>query len=85
MIPPGGSYANFARSLLYVALSRCKSLAGLFLIMYKMTAEMFTKFKSHIAPIDEEYVRLRALAPWRTQLAAAAAAAAAVTADEMES
>jgi len=81
MIPPGGEYGNFARALLYVALSRCKSLQGLFLLKYLVTAEMFTKFFPHLAPITQEYERLRALPHWRVRVAELATAAAATAAD----
>jgi len=65
MVPPGGTYHNFARGLFYSALSRGTTLAGLMPLKYRITAAMFTKFKSSIAAIDAEYVRLRALANWR--------------------
>lgn len=44
-----------------MALSRCKSLMGLVLLIHRVTANTFTKFVAQIAPINEEYYRLRAL------------------------
>jgi hypothetical protein len=65
MSAPGSKYANFARGLMYVALSRSTNLMSLFLIHHKITAEMFTKWAAETAQIDAEYTRLRALPHWR--------------------
>lgn len=65
MSPPGGKYSDFARGLFYVALSRCELLSGLYLIHYRATREMFTKWRTHVAEIDAEYERLRLLPKWR--------------------
>ena len=65
MCPPGSPHADFARSLFYVALSRCELLSGLHIIMHKVTREMFTKHKKHIDEINAEYERLRQLPKWR--------------------
>ena len=45
MCPPGAPYADFKRALFYVAISRCKTLAGLHLILFKATAKIFTKHR----------------------------------------
>jgi hypothetical protein len=42
---------------------------------------MFTKFFPHLAPITQEYERLRALPHWRVRVAELATAAAATAAD----
>jgi hypothetical protein len=84
MIPPGGEYADFARALLYVALSRVTNLTGLFLIRHLITAKMFTKWEQQIARISEEYTRLRNLQKWCERSPAAAAFAAAAAAVPMD-
>ena len=66
MSAPGTTHANFARGLMYVALSRSTSLKALFLIHHAITAEMFTKWAAEMAEIDTEYSRLRALPRWTT-------------------
>jgi len=65
MCPPGARYADFTRALFYVAISRCTTLAGLFLILFKATSSMFTKHRKEVAEIEAEYVRLRQLPKWR--------------------
>ena len=65
MCPPGAPHADFARALFYVAISRCETLAELYLILYKATPIMFTKHKSQVAEIEAEYERLRELPKWR--------------------
>jgi hypothetical protein len=54
MCPPGAPHADFARALFYVAISRCETLAGLFLIMFNVTAKMFTSHRGAIAVIEDE-------------------------------
>ena len=65
MCPPGAKNADFTRALFYVALSRCETLAELYLILYKATGSMFTKHRTQVAEIEAEYVRLRELPKWR--------------------
>ena len=65
MCPPGAPNADFTRALFYVALSRCETLAELYLILYKATGSMFTKHRTQVAEIEAEYVRLRELPKWR--------------------
>ena len=65
MCPPGAPHADFARALFYVAISRCETLAELYLILYKATPKMFTKHKPKVAEIEAEYERLRQLPKWR--------------------
>jgi len=65
MCPPGAAFADFTRALFYVAISRCETLAELYLILYKATGKMFTKHKSQVAEIEAEYERLRQLPKWR--------------------
>jgi hypothetical protein len=65
MCPPGAPFADFSRALFYVALSRCETLDKLYLILYKATVSMFTKYKSQVAEIEAEYERLRQLPKWR--------------------
>jgi ATP-dependent exoDNAse (exonuclease V) alpha subunit len=43
IVPPGGRNDDFTRGLLYVALSRVKTLQGLYLIIHHINAKMFTK------------------------------------------
>ena len=75
MVPPYGQRGDFTRGLTflqYVALSRVKMLAGLYLVKHKMTPQMFTKWAHQIEPINAEYTRLRALPHWSHTLASAA-------------
>jgi len=72
MIPPGGSYDNCALAPSRFA-EPLQVLMGLILLIHRVTA-MFTKFFAQIAPINEEYDRLRALPKWRVWLAEAVAA-----------
>jgi hypothetical protein len=65
MCPPGAPGADFTRALFYVALSRCETLKDLHLILYKATANMFTKHKRCVEEINAEYTRLRSLPKWR--------------------
>ncbi len=65
MCPPGAPNADFTRALFYVALSRCETLAELYLILFKATSSMFTKHSKQVAEIEAEYVRLRKLPKWR--------------------
>jgi ATP-dependent exoDNAse (exonuclease V) alpha subunit len=64
-VPAWGKNADFTRALFYVALSRCETLAELYLILYKATGSMFTKHRTQVAEIEAEYVRLRELPKWR--------------------
>jgi hypothetical protein len=73
MIPPGGQYADFSPALLHVALSRVTSILGLFLIRYRITTAMFTKWLSFTAEITREYDRLRAVPKWSSRSPDAAA------------
>jgi ATP-dependent exoDNAse (exonuclease V) alpha subunit len=57
MYPPDVS-GGFARSLLYVALSRVKRLTGLVLLSM-VNAKMFTKFRGQAIDIDSEYAGRR--------------------------
>ncbi len=52
MCPPGAPYADFKRALFYVAISRCKTLAGLHLILFKATAKILTKHRVMVAEIE---------------------------------
>jgi len=69
MVPPIGRYDDFARGLIYVALSRVTKLSGLYLIGHNLTTQMFTKWAHQIKAINAEYARLRALPHWRSIIA----------------
>ena len=75
MCPPGAPFADFTRALFYVAISRCTTLAELYLILYQVTPIMFTKHKAHLEDISKEYERLRLLPKWRESLLESGAAA----------
>jgi hypothetical protein len=64
IVPPGGRNDDFTRGLLYVALSRVKTLQGLYLIIHHINAKMFTKWRKQIDQIEKELIRLRKLPKW---------------------
>ena len=69
IVPPTGRYDDFARAMIYVALSLVTKLSGLYLFGHNLTTQIFKKWAHQIKAINAEYDRLRALPHWRSIIA----------------
>ena len=70
VVPPTLRSFSFASQLLYVGLSRACTLAGLVILApheysIEFWTKLFTQSENHIARVNREYERLRALPRWR--------------------